>query len=109
AYAGMPCGLMDQAASALCREGHLLLLDCVTHEFRHVPFPDKEFVVLVANSGVTHALADSEYAQRRRQATAALAQLGETSWRAVTKGDLAAADLPDLLRRRARHVVTENA
>jgi len=108
-YAGMPCGLMDQAASALCREGHLLLLDCVTNEFRHVSFPDSEFVVLIANTGVTHALADSGYAERRRQAAEALTLLGKTSWRNVAEGDLAAAELPDPLLRRARHVVTENA
>lgn len=107
-YAGMPCGIMDQAASALCREGHLLLLDCVSHTVRHVPFPADSVSVLIANTGVTHRLADGAYARRRRECTEALAVLGKASYREVTDADLDQSRLSELQRRRARHVVGEH-
>ena len=66
---GVPCGLMDQAASLLSRAGHALLLDCGTLEYRHVPFPS-ELELLVVDSGSHRRLADSGYAQRRAEVDA---------------------------------------
>jgi galactokinase len=66
---GVPCGLMDQAASLLARAGHALLLDCGTLEYRHVPFPP-ELELLVADSGSHRRLEDSGYAQRRAEVEA---------------------------------------
>jgi galactokinase len=63
---GVPCGLMDQAASLLGRAGHALLLDCATLEHRHVPIPT-ELVLVVIHSGVERSLESSEYAQRRAE------------------------------------------
>jgi galactokinase len=109
-YAGVPCGLMDQAASTLCKAGHLLLFDCVTEELRHVPFSDDSIVVLIANTGVSHALCDGEYAKRRGQCEEALEMLGKTSFREVSQDDLEAGTCPlsDVHIRRVRHVITEN-
>lgn len=110
-YAGVPCGLMDQAASTLCKEGHLLLLDCVSDEYRHVPFADEDVVVLIANTGVSHSLTDGEYAKRRSQCEEALACLGARSFRDVKMADLDSPECPlnELLLKRARHVLSENA
>ena len=106
-YVGMPCGLMDQAASTLCRADHLLLLDCMTNDVRHVPFGDEGVVVLIANTGVTHALVDSEYALRRQQCEDALRTLGVASFRGL---ELSALDkLAGVFLQRARHVINENA
>ena len=66
---GVPCGLMDQAASLLARAGHALLLDCRTLEYRHVPFPP-ELELLVADSGSRRRLEHSGYAQRRAEVEA---------------------------------------
>jgi galactokinase len=66
---GVPCGLMDQAASLLCREGHALLLDCSTNEYRHVPFPT-DLELLVVDSGSRRRLEESGYAQRRAEVEA---------------------------------------
>lgn len=108
-YAGVPCGIMDQMASVCCRAHALLLLDCVTHEMRHIPFGGGEVAVLVTNSGVSHALADGAYASRRAQCAEVLARSGLPSWRDMTPARLEALRpaLYDLHYRRARHVVSE--
>jgi galactokinase len=109
-YAGVPCGLMDQMASVMCRAGHLLLLDCRNNETTHVPFDDSEFTVLITNSGVSHALADGAYAERRAQCAAVLRQAGLESFRDLSEAalDKLRPDLDGTLYRRARHVFSEN-
>src|SRR5439155_4005323 len=66
---GVPCGIMDQAASLLGREGTALLLDCGTLEYRHVALPD-DLTVLVVDSGDRHSLEDTGYAERQRELAA---------------------------------------
>ena len=63
---GVPCGVLDQAASLLGREGNVLLLDCGSLEHDWVPFPDDVAIVLL-DSGERHALEHSGYADRRRE------------------------------------------
>ncbi|MFM7108501.1 MAG: galactokinase [Planctomycetaceae bacterium] len=110
AYAGVPCGIMDQFAVTLATAGHALLLDCRSLAVRHVPFRDGGVRVLVANSGVKHSLVDGEYAARRLQCEAAARLLGVASLRDMTIEDprCHGAGLPDVERRRAAHVVSEN-
>lgn len=111
-YAGVPCGLMDQAAVILCREGSLLLLDCETETFEHAPFADPSWGLLVINSGVAHELADGEYAKRRSACHAAARILGVSSLRHVDAGDLdrvlKTPGIDEEMVRCVRHVVTEN-
>lgn len=78
---GVPCGILDQAASLLARAGAALLLDCTTLDYRHVAVPP-ELEVIVVDSG-QRALAETGYAERQREL---------------------AAGMP----RRVRHVETEN-
>jgi galactokinase len=101
---GVPCGLMDQLASAAGVEGHALLLDCATNSVEPVRVPEGCEVVAV-HSGRARTLADSDYAERRRQCEAAAAEIGPL--RDATVADLkAVVDPTD--RRRAHHVITEN-
>jgi galactokinase len=101
---GVPCGIMDQLASAAGRQGEALLIDCTSLEITGVALPpDAE--VLVVNSGQSRALAGSAYAERRRQCEEAAAVVGPL--RNATVADLAAIADP-VLRARARHVITEN-
>lgn len=113
--AGAPVGLMDQMVALLGRAGHALLLDCRSLTTEHLPLPlaDAGLALLVVDTGVTHAHATSAYGDRRRECAAAARTLGVPALRDV--GDLGE-DEPDVLgaldpvlRRRARHVVTENA
>ena len=102
---GVPCGLLDQLASAGGVDGHALVMDCHTRSIDPVPVPD-DVVIVVVHSGQARTLAGSAYARRRAECRAAEEAIGPL--RAATPADLA--DLPDgVLRRRARHVVTENA
>jgi galactokinase len=103
---GVPCGIMDQLASAAGVSGHGLLIDCTDLTVLPIPIPEGVEVVVV-HSGTARALADSAYAERRAQVEDAAITLG-APLRSVAVGDVA--DIADpLLRRRARHVVSENA
>jgi len=110
-FAGIPTGVMDQSASLLCRAGHALLLDCRSGEASDVPLdlPAAGLVLLVIDTRVRHALADGRYATRRRACEQAARALGVRSLRDVTDDALALDAIADpVLRRRARHVITEN-
>jgi galactokinase len=63
---GVPCGILDQAASALGRAGHALYLDCGALEYRQVALPPG-IAILVVDSGVRRRVADTPYAERRRE------------------------------------------
>ncbi|MDD7968297.1 galactokinase [Actinomycetospora lemnae] len=106
---GAPVGIMDQAASLLCREGAALLLDCRTLEGQDVALGLDEvgLVTLVVDTRVRHDLADGGYADRRAACVAAAEALGVPALRDATPAMLERLD-GDLLRR-ARHVVTEQA
>jgi galactokinase len=119
---GVECGILDQAAACLGRPGMALLLDCRSLTYEYVPFDLPDVALVVYDTGVPHTLAQSGYNARRRECEEAVAQLhaaiaaaepGRTvaSLRDVTRGDLARYGdaLSDILLRRARHVVTENA
>jgi len=106
-FAGVNCGIMDQMAASLADEGSMLFLDTRTLQRRLLPFPPGA-ELLVVDSGVPRSLAESGYNQRRAECEEACRLLGVTALRDVA--DPAALDgLPEPLRRRARHVVSENA
>jgi len=113
-FAEVPCGIMDQTASALATAGAALLLDCRTREIEHVPCELPDHTILIINSGVHHELASGEYAARQadcRRAVAALARRipGLASLRDVTAAQLQreGAVLDGVARCRGRHVVGE--
>ncbi|GAB3768081.1 galactokinase [Microlunatus parietis] len=109
-FVGAPTGLMDQAASTLCIAGHALFFDCRDHSVRQVPLADPALEILVLNTNTPHAHVDGEYAERRASCEQAAERLGVPALRDVTDLDAALARLDDdLLRRRVRHVVTEDA
>jgi galactokinase len=110
-FVGMPCGAMDQLASMHGRAGHLVFVDTRTLAVEPVPFDLQRWglALLVVDTRAPHRLVDSEYAQRRASCEQAAAELGVPSLRDVDDLDAALAALADpLLRRRVRHVVSEN-
>ncbi|MFF4099454.1 galactokinase [Streptomyces sp. NPDC001903] len=113
AYVGVPCGVMDQTASACATEGHALHLDTRSLEQRHIPFDCAAagMRLLVIDTRVKHALGDGAYAERLASCHGAAAALGLPALRDLPYEDLepALARLGDpVRRRRVRHVVTEN-
>lgn len=105
-YAGVNCGIMDQMASSLAGTGDMLFLDTRTLERKVLPLPDNS-EILVIDSGIARTLASSRYNERRAECESAARQLGVPALRDVTDPVLVEA-LPEPMRRRARHVVTEN-
>ncbi|MCX6876560.1 MAG: galactokinase [Verrucomicrobia bacterium] len=110
-FAHVPCGIMDQFASAFGKPNRLILIDCQTGEPNLVPFDNLDLTVLISNTMVHHELSDGGYAARRKHTEDGLAILGKASWRDVTAADVSAAwtQLGDPINRRARHVVGEIA
>jgi galactokinase len=107
AYAGVRCGIMDQMAASLCDETHMLFLDTRSLKSRLLTLPAGS-EILVIDSGVTRTLATSKYNDRRVECALAADALGLRSLRDVAEpGTLEQLEQP--YRRRARHVVTENA
>lgn len=109
---GMPCGVMDQMASVLCRAGHALHLDARSLWVGHVPFePTREGLALViVDTRATRRLVQGMYAERRAECDAAAESIGVSTLRDASLERLedARARLGARLYRRARHVVTEN-
>ncbi|WP_051807009.1 galactokinase [Streptomyces sp. NRRL F-2664] len=113
AFAGVPCGVMDQMASVCCTEGSALHLDSRSLDVRQVPFDltGHGLRLLVLDTGVAHDLADGAYAARRAGCERAAGLLGVAALRDLSEAELPAAlaALPDGLAPLVRHVVTENA
>jgi galactokinase len=106
---GSPTGGMDQTVSLLAQQGGALLLNCLTGRTEHVPWSSAGVSLLVVDTRAQHSLADGQYGDRRAECARAAAALGV--------GVILGADDPgqglrrltnDLLRRRVRHLCTEN-
>ena len=114
AFAGVPCGVMDQMASSCCAEGAALFLDTRDLSSRQVPLDlaAAGLVLLVVDTQVKHELADGAYAQRRAGCERSARLLGLAALRDLSSADLESAltRLPEgELRALTRHVVTEDA
>ncbi|MFG2251471.1 galactokinase [Streptomyces mirabilis] len=112
-FVGVPCGIMDQTASACCTEGHALHLDCRDLSIRQVPFDlaSQGLELLVVDTRVKHALGDGAYAERREGCEEGARQLGVSHLRDVAYEELdaALARLSDeRVRRYVRHVVSDD-
>jgi galactokinase len=110
-FVGAPTGIIDQSAALLCAQGHAMLLDCGTLETTQVPFrPAASGVTaLVIDTRVTHALVSGEYAARRAECEQAARLLGVPALGAITDPRVLHKLDDPLLRRRARHVITDSA
>ena len=106
-YVGVESGIMDQLASAGCRAGHALMVDCRDNTVEQVPIPE-DVTVLVVDSGIHRGLDESAYNERRKQCGAACEALGVKSLRDASLETLEGVEMDDVLHRRARHVITEN-
>jgi galactokinase len=105
-YAGVSCGILDQMASSLADTNHMLFLDTRTLERQILPFPPGAEIV-VMDSGVKRSLLTSAYNQRRAECEMAARQLGVKALRDI-RNPQSVEILADPIRKRARHVITEN-
>jgi galactokinase len=112
-FVGTRCGIMDQFVSCLAEQGHCLMIDCRSLKYLKLPVPD-ECALVICNSMVRHELAGGEYNVRRQQCEEGLAILRRfvpqaRSLRDITPEQVTqyTGELPEVLYRRCRHVVTE--
>ncbi len=109
-FVGAPTGLMDQLAVLLGQAGHALLIDCRAESGTPVPLDAAAagLAILVIDTRAKHELTEGGYAARRRACEDAARALGVRALRDVASvGELSRLSDP-VLRRRARHVVSEN-
>ncbi|WP_392840911.1 galactokinase [Streptomyces sp. LN500] len=118
AFVGVPCGVMDQMASACCTDGHALHLDTRDLTQRQVPFDlaAQGLRLLVVDTRVKHALGDGAYAERRAGCEAGARALGIGTLRDLPYDGLGAAldtlaesGADESVVRYVRHVVSDNA
>ncbi|WP_326817249.1 MULTISPECIES: galactokinase [unclassified Streptomyces] len=118
AFVGVPCGVMDQMASACCTDGHALHLDTRDLTQRQVPFDlaAHGLRLLVVDTRVKHALGDGAYAERRAGCEAGAQALGIGTLRDLPYDGLGAAldtlaesGADESVVRYVRHVVSDNA
>jgi galactokinase len=106
-FVGARVGIMDQMAAVFADTGSALLIDTRSLAYQRLPLPEADLVVV--HSGVAHGHAGGEYNARRADCEQACRLLGVPALRDLTVADLPGLNaLPDRLRRRARHVITEN-
>jgi galactokinase len=115
-YVGTKCGIMDQLVAACGLRGHALLIDCRSLEMTQIPLDSSRAVVAICDTRVKHELSSSEYNTRRAECERGVRLLSEVlpnvrALRDVSIGEfqMYEEDLPEPVRSRCRHVVTENA
>ena len=115
-YAGVQCGIMDQFAARLGQANQALFLDCRTLDYRSVPLPLDRAGIVVVDSGVRRQLAASKYNERRAECAQAVAYFQQIHPSVQALRDVSPAffeqhkaGLPEVIRKRAQHVVEENA
>jgi galactokinase len=114
-YVGTRCGVMDQYVAALGEAGHALLIDCRSLVATPVPLETKRVAVVICDSQIKHELASSEYNTRREECERGVEILRGYLPEVRALRDVSVEDfklheekLPEPVRRRCRHVVTEN-
>ena len=106
-WVGAQTGLLDQISSLFGEADHALRIDFRSLDVRPVALELDGCRLVTLDSGEHHANVSSGYNERRAECAEACALLGVSSLREVTS--LASVDgLPEVLRRRVTHVVTEN-
>ena len=109
-WVGMECGIMDQLICAAGRKEHALFLDCRSLQMQSIPLPE-DVLVMILDTTTKRNLVHSAYKARREQCSAAAQGLQVASLRDLNPEDFEerSRNLDPVLKKRARHVITENA
>jgi galactokinase len=108
-WVGLNCGIMDQMISATGQADHAVLIDCRSLETTAVPLPP-ESAIVVMDTATRRGLVDSAYNERRAQCEAAAKFFEVAALRDLSRAQFEkrSAELEPLIRKRARHVITED-
>lgn len=115
-FVGVACGIMDQYVSCLGKKNYALFIDCRSNDYELIPLKDRNYQVVICNSKVQRGLVDSEYNKRREEckiATEFFKYKLNREIRAlrditIDEYEKYQAQLPEIIARRARHVISEN-
>jgi galactokinase len=114
-FVGAKVGIMDQLAATFGRKHHALLIDCRSLETKQIALANLNAAIVVCNTNVKHELASSAYNQRRAECEQGVELLRSFLPEIQALRDVNVAqfhklenELPEPVRRRCRHVVTEN-
>ncbi len=115
-YVGVKCGIMDQFASAMGKEGHAVALDCATLEYEHIPVELGEYKIVISNTKKKHSLGASKYNERRQECEDGLVTLKSVMPEKENLGSISVQEFEqhkdaikdETVLRRVRHVITEN-
>ncbi len=115
-FVGVSCGIMDQYVSCLGQKNYTLFIDCRSNDYELIPFKDPNYQVLICNSKIQRGLANSEYNRRREECKIATEFFKHKlnreirALRDITIDEYKKyqAQLPEIIARRARHVISEN-
>ena len=107
-FIGMPCGIMDQMAVAIARPGQALALNTKTLDYDLVDLPHDHHMAVI-HSGQFRQLNEGRYKERKEECDAVKAALGHNNICQISDAEFAGLNaLPDRLRRRARHCMTDH-
>lgn len=114
-YVGTKCGIMDQFASVMSKDGHVIKLDCQNLNYELLPFHIEPYKLLLINTNVSHNLASSEFNLRRQECEQGIAVLQQRfenigSLRDVSFGQLEQykQELDPTIYKRCAYVLHEN-
>ncbi len=114
-FVGVNCGIMDQYVSIHAKSGHAVFIDCKSLRHRLIPVDTRRSRIVISDTGVKRELARSEYNVRRAQCEEAVKILRRYAPSATCLRDISSAtlkahenEMSALVRKRARHVITEN-
>lgn len=115
-YVGTQCGIMDQFASVMSRDGHVILLDCKSMEHTYIPIDLSPYRIILLNTKVSHNLASSEYNTRRKECGEGIWAIqkkypGIRTLRDVDRSVLeeCRSEMSDTIYNRCSFIVSENA
>jgi galactokinase len=108
-FVGMQCGIMDMFASVMGRSGQVIRLDCRDLTYEYFPFHAPDYTLLLCNSGVKHALVDSEYNTRRQECETGAALMGVSTLREATMDLLNAhrRSMHERVYKRCKYIIEE--
>lgn len=114
-YVGTQCGIMDQYASVMSEEGHVILLDCRSLERKMIPIDLYPYKIILLNTKVSHNLATSEYNVRKAECEEGISIIKKKypevrSLRDVDKAMLLSckSEMTEIIFRRCAFIIAEN-
>ena len=115
-FVGVACGIMDQYVSCLGQKNYALFIDCRSNDYELIPLKDHNFQIVICNSKVQRRLIDSEYNKRREECKIATEFFKHKLSReiralrdiTIDEYKIYQSQLPEVIARRARHVISEN-